>query len=96
MTPRVSRYPVDRQNAEVIAVSALSFLASRPRDLDRFFALTGLSSDTIRQDADKPGFLAGVLDYLVGDEPLLTAFAAEAGVPPQQVDQARQRLDTPD
>lgn len=93
MTPRDSVYSVDRDDAEAIAVSALSFLVSRPDDIDRFFALTGITSDTIRQNTIEPGFFSGVLDYLLGDEALLTAFAAEAGIPPGHVQVARRRLD---
>jgi len=92
MTPRDSVNSVDWDEAEAIAVSALSFLVSRPDDLDRFFALTGITSDTIRQSATEPGF-GGVLDYLLGDEALLTAFAAEAGIPPDHVQATRRRLD---
>ena len=93
MTPRDSVYSVDRGGAEAIAVYALSFLVSRPDDIGRFFALTGVTSDTIRQSAAEPGFLGGVLDYLLGDEKLVTAFAAEAGIPPGRVQAARHRLD---
>ncbi len=93
MTPRDSVYSVDRDNAEAIAVSALSFLVSRPDEVDRFFALTGITSDTIRHSAAEPGFLGGVLDYLLGDERLVIAFAAEADIPPDRVQAARHRLD---
>jgi hypothetical protein len=37
-------------------------------------------------------FLAGVLDYFLGDEPTLLAFAAQAGRPPQDVPAARHAL----
>jgi Protein of unknown function (DUF3572) len=93
MTPRDSSNSVDQDHAETIAAWALSFLVSRPDDMGRFFALTGIRSDTIRQNAAEPGFLAGVLDYLLGDEALLTAFAAEAGIPPGRVQAVRHRLD---
>ena len=36
----------------------------------------------------EPGFLAGVLEYLAGDERLLPAFAAEAGIDPADVGKA--------
>jgi len=93
MTPRDSVYSVDRDDAEAIAVSALSFLVSRPDGIDRFFALTGIRSDTVRHSAAEPAFLGGLLDYLLGDQALLTAFAVEAGIPPDHVQAARRRLD---
>ena len=43
--------------------------------------------------AADPQFLAGVLDLVMADEPLLIAFAAEAGHTPEAVVQAC-RLDT--
>ncbi|MEQ9692293.1 MAG: DUF3572 domain-containing protein [Bauldia litoralis] len=84
---------LDREAAEAVAVAALSFLVSRPEDLSRFFALTGLAIDTIRQTATEPGFLGGVLDFYLGDDRLLTDFAADAGMPPENVAVARHMLD---
>ena len=43
----------------------------------------------------RPGFLAAVLDYLAGDEPLLLAFAADAGVQPEAVARAHAALRGP-
>jgi hypothetical protein len=37
------------QNSEDVVASVLTFLASEPERLARFFILTGLSPDTIRQ-----------------------------------------------
>ena len=42
----------------------------------------------IRAAAQEPGFLVGVLDYLAGDERLLSAFAAETGNDPAHVGKA--------
>ena len=83
-----------RGNAETVAVQALAFLASRPEDLDRFMALTGLAPETIRENAAKPGFLGGVLDHYLGDERLLIAFATQAGMPPESIAEARRALET--
>lgn len=96
MTSGFKPRTIDRDTAETIAVSALSFLVSRPSDLDRFMALTGLGSDTIRQGAGEPGFLGGVLDHLLTDERLLIEFAAEAGLPPEDVARARHGLEITD
>ena len=43
----------------------------------------------IRKAAADPAFLAGVLDHVVGDEPLLVAVAAHAGVTPQTIESAQ-------
>jgi Protein of unknown function (DUF3572) len=81
-----------RESAEALAIQALNFLVSEPERLARFLALSGLEAQSIRAAAAQPGFLAGVLAHLGEDEPLLIAFAAEAGVGPAEVDRARRAL----
>lgn len=76
---------------EMLAISALSFLAEEPERLSRFLDLTGLSPITLRRAAADPRFLASVLDYLVADESLLLAFAANAQVAPETVVAAAER-----
>jgi Protein of unknown function (DUF3572) len=83
---------MDRGQAESLAVEALGFLSRSPERLVRFLDTTGMRPDTLRAAARSPGFLAGIMDYVVGDEELLLAFAEEAGVKPEAVMQARQLL----
>ncbi len=78
--------------ASALAITALGYLAGDPEHLERFLALTGVSPTDIRSAAGEPGFLAGVLDYVAGDEALLRAVAAHAGVAPEQLDRARHTL----
>jgi hypothetical protein len=73
------------ENAESLAVSALAFLAAEPERLERFLALTGLGPHNLRQAAAAPGFHASVLDYVVGDESLLLAFAQDTRMEPQRI-----------
>ena len=73
-----------RQAAEALAIEALAFLADDPDRLGDFLSLSGLSPDDVRGAASEPGFLAGVLDHLRGDERLLLAFAQAAGVRPER------------
>jgi hypothetical protein len=77
---------------EMLAISALAFLAEEPERLSRFLDLTGLSPATLRQAAAEPRFLASVLDYLGADESLLLAFAANAQVAPEAIAAAAGRL----
>jgi hypothetical protein len=51
--------------------------------------MTGIGPGEIRTAAREPRFLVGVLDYLSGDERLLTDFAREAGHDPSTVEAAR-------
>ncbi len=78
--------------AEQVAIDALSFLASKPEALGRFLALTGIEPPMLRGAAADPMFLVGILDYFLGDEPLLVAYAAQAGMPPADIAAARRAL----
>jgi len=78
--------------AELAAIDALSFLAGEPEALGRFLALTGIEPAMLRGAAADPMFLAGVLDYFLGDEPLLVAYASRAGIPPADIAAARRAL----
>lgn len=90
---RIGSIPDNCDQAEAMAISALAFLAERPEDLGRFLALSGIDPASLRGFAGELDFLAGVLDFLLGDEPLLVAFAGHAGVPPGRVVAARRRFD---
>jgi hypothetical protein len=78
--------------ANEIAVSSLVFLAADQERLGRFLALSGIDPQSIREAAREPGFLAGVLEHISGDEKLLIAFAAENGIRPEDVARARATL----
>ena len=71
-----------------LAIAALNFLASDGDRLERFLSTTGLGPHNLRKAANEPHFLKSVLEYVASDEPLLTAFAAEAGLDPAAVGRA--------
>jgi hypothetical protein len=77
-----------RSGAEELAVAALAFVAQEPERLRRFLDLSGLDPANLRQAAAGPG----ILDYVSGDEGLLVAFAADAGIDPTAIETARQLL----
>jgi hypothetical protein len=78
--------------SEAVAVSALSWIAADEKMLDRFLALTGIEAGQVRQAASEPGFLAGVLDFLLAHEPSLMAFCNETETDPEIVQRARETL----
>jgi uncharacterized protein DUF3572 len=80
---------IGREGAENVAVQALAYLAGEPEQLARFLALTGIGPQAIRTAARDPQFLAGVLDFLVGDERLLIAFARHIQLKPEAVMRAQ-------
>ena len=56
-----------REVAEIVAIQALSFLASDPERLGLFLSESGIGPQTLRTSAADPKFLAGVLDFIFGE-----------------------------
>jgi hypothetical protein len=81
-----------RQTAEMLAIQALSFIAAEPERLNGFLGATGLTLDRLRESANEPDFLAGVLEHMLTDESLLLAFADSAAIDPADVRRARVTL----
>jgi hypothetical protein len=84
--------PRPKINPEDLAIQALGFIAEEPERLGRFLALSGLGPDSLRTAARQPGFLAGVIEHLLGDEKLLLAFAQQAEIDPGEVAHAHRAL----
>ncbi|NMD09225.1 MAG: DUF3572 domain-containing protein [Phyllobacteriaceae bacterium] len=70
----------------------LAYMAANEDLLGRFMGLSGLSPDDLRQGIADPAFQAGVLDFALSDESLLLAFAANAGLDPASLMQARSKM----
>jgi hypothetical protein len=92
------RMAISRQNlaaveaAEIVAIQALGFIAQDEERLGRFLAVTGMGPAEIRAGARERHFLAGLLDYLMGDETLLVQFAGHAEIDPTTIVIARRAL----
>lgn len=87
--------PKSRKNteeAEIIGLNALGFLASDGERLQRFMDLSGLDVAAIRAGASSPAFLGGILDHLLSDESLLLIFAEEQQMRPERIAQLRRTL----
>ena len=77
--------------AETVALQALGFLAAADA-LGRFMSVSGADLDTIRARADDPEFLAAVMDFLLGDDALVTDFCAQEKLDPQSLHRLRRSL----
>ena len=82
----------DSQGAQVMALQILAFLASDEDRLNNLLLTTGLDQGILKERAGEPAFLAGIMDFLLANEPLLLLFADETGTPPHTIARARQRL----
>lgn len=83
---------IGSENASIIALNFIGFLVSDEERLGRFCAHTGLAPADLRGSIGEAGFQAMALDYALGDEALLAAFAAAARLDPQAVAEARRFL----
>ena len=71
--------------AEAVALQAAAFIFSEDALRDRYIALSGTGVDDIRARLQDRDFLASLLEFLMGHEPDLVAFAAQAGERPEAV-----------
>jgi Protein of unknown function (DUF3572) len=71
------------EEAEIVALKALAFLANDTERLSRFLALSGVSPGDIRAAAADRQFLAGILNHLLQDESLLLTFTADEDLDPR-------------
>jgi hypothetical protein len=83
---------MDSNGAEQIAIRGLAFIAGDPELLRRFLAITGIEAAKIRASAREPGFLAGVLQFILAHEPTVTRFAEETGIDPASIQVASRAL----
>ena len=85
---------MDTESAEIIAISALTFLADDEQRLGRFLALTGLGPSGRQAEAHTHRMLAAVLDYLLHHESLLLVFTTLNRIAPELITPAQQLLAT--
>jgi len=83
---------MQQDEAETIALRAVAYIAQEEDLMNRFLAMTGIDGGEIRERIGDPAFLGAVLDYLLGFEPDLIAFAEWAELKPETVMRARHTL----
>jgi len=84
--------PLTREQAEALAIQALTFIAEDGERLGRFLAVTGIGPAEIRTAAREPEFLVGVLEYMASDDRLITTFAGETGLDPTDINRSHAAL----
>ncbi|HEY7073724.1 MAG TPA: DUF3572 family protein [Solirubrobacteraceae bacterium] len=73
---------MDRTQATAIGQDALIWLAGHPDRVAALLAASGLAPEDLRERAADPDLLGFVLEFLLGDEASVIAFAADAGLDP--------------
>jgi hypothetical protein len=90
--PAPAQMVCNQEEAEAVALKAIAFIAADEDLRLRFVALTGCGADEIRARIGDPAFLGGVLDFILGDEATLLAFAEAAELAPETPMAARSKL----
>lgn len=84
----------NRDEAEIIALKSITFLAEDPQRLLRFMSLTGIKFQELSENAGQVSCLIAVLEYLRSDESLLLMFASNHGLSVKAISEAKNILES--
>ena len=76
---------MDNEQTMALCADILSWVSADDEMMSRFWALSGLTPETLRNAAAQPGFAAGVLDFLANHEPTLLAYCEDRQISPQTI-----------
>ncbi|WP_114944425.1 DUF3572 domain-containing protein [Microvirga calopogonii] len=74
-----------RGDAEGLAIRIFEFIVADVDRIIQFLNVTGLQPETLRESANTPHFLLGVLDYVSKDDELLKLIHKDLGIPPDTI-----------
>lgn len=80
------------ENSEIIALQALTYIASQEKTMSWMLAETGIDPRTLAESAENPEILAGVLDFLLMHEDILIDFCTNENLDPTSIIRARQHF----
>ena len=80
------------ENAEILALEGLGWLAGEEDGIQRFLDQSGIDAAALRQAAGLPETGVAILDFLLAHEDLLVRFCESASVSPKDLHLARHRL----
>jgi hypothetical protein len=84
--------PKTPENAEILALEGLGWLAGEENEIQRFMDQAGIDAAALRDAAGSPGMALAVLDFLLGNDDLLLRFCESAGIAPKALHLARHQL----
>ena len=73
------------KSADDTAIAILTWLASEPELMSRFLALSGTDLASLRSAVGDPGFMGGLVAFLMDHEPTLMAFCTATQTSPEEV-----------
>lgn len=83
---------MNREQAEIIGIKALGWLAAEEDLVGQFLNMSGSTTDDLRNRAQDPDFLGFVLDFLMLSDETVIAFCEAFTLPTDTPMQARMAL----
>lgn len=83
---------ITTNDAETIALRALTYVAQEEKVLQSLIAQSGMSSSSLQERLHDPDFLGGILDFLLSNEKLLVDFCEIEKLSPDKLARVRQAL----
>ena len=80
------------EQAETIALQALSFVAKNNELLSHFLKNSGLTPQDLKKRFREPDLLGGVLDAILADDTVLLDFCKATSLSPETIIRARHAL----
>lgn len=80
------------QTAQTVGLRALAWLAAQDDLLPMFLSSSGLTETDLREQADDPAVLGGVLDFVLMNDDWVIAFCEQERLPPEVLQGFRQAL----
>ncbi|MCF8474569.1 MAG: DUF3572 domain-containing protein [Emcibacter sp.] len=80
------------EQAEIIGLRALSYIAQNEEILVAYLKLTGITPHELKESASEPVILGSILDYFLQNEKRLIAFCDDINMMPNQIIHARRLL----
>lgn len=81
------------QDAEIVAIKALKFLADSNEALMRFLTAGTLSPQDLMHRAEEHSVQVAILEFMLSEDTLLLGFCEAEGFNPKEIHQARHVLE---
>jgi hypothetical protein len=83
---------MNEDEATILALDTLGWLAGHSREMDGFLAITGLGLTELRARAADPELLGALLDYVMESDERMNALCENTGHRPNDIRSARRFL----
>ena len=83
---------MDAQQATLLAIKALGYVAADSERFGKFLAESGFGAEALREAAGDPDLLAGVLDFVLSEDAMVLELCQLLDLPPEAPARARANL----